>query len=539
MTSFNSLSAVRRAQQLARVSTTRPPIFLLLTGTMVGLAMALPLGYLMLRGAGVGAKVWDILLRPRTLEIFANSVVLSLTVGTACLVLGVLLAWLTVRTDLPFRRFWAVVLSLPLVIPSYLGAFTLVSTLGPRGIVQNWLEPLGIERLPSIYGFWGAALVLTLVSYPYVLLSVRSGLRGLDPDLEEAARSMGKNAQTTFWQITLPQLRPSIAAGVLLSVLYTLSDFGAVAMLQYTSFTQAIYVQYRSAFDRSTAAVLALLLVLFTLVLLFVESKSRGRAKYYRSSAGTRRRPKVIKLGKWRWPAFIFCALTMGLAMVAPVGVIAFWFIRGWLGGEVFFFKWVYLWNSVVASGLAALLGMVAAVPVAVLAVRYYNRFTSLIEKAAYTGYALPGIVVALSLIFFGANFALFLYQTLALLVFAYVVRFLPQVLGTTRTALLQLNPNIEEAARLLGRNSFQTLRTVTVPLMRSGLLTGGALVFLTAMKELPATLLLGPTEYWTLASRIWSATEEAFFARAAAPSLLLLCVSALSVMIILMHEER
>ena len=181
---------------------------------------------------------------------------------------------------------------------------------------------------------------------------------------------------------------------------------------------------------------------------------------------------------------------------------------------------------------------MVAAIPVAVLAVRYRNTYSSLIEKAAYTGYALPGIVIALSLVFFGANYALFLYQTLAMLVFAYVVRFLPQAVGATRASLLQISPSVEEAARSLGRSPLNVLRTVTVPLMKSGLLSGAALVFLTAMKELPATLLLGPTGYGTLATRIWSATEEAFFAQAAAPGMVLLLVSALSIVIILSQEK-
>jgi iron(III) transport system permease protein len=161
------------------------------------------------------------------------------------------------------------------------------------------------------------------------------------------------------------------------------------------------------------------------------------------------------------------------------------------------------------------------------------------LERSAYVGYALPGIVIALSLVFFGANYAPFLYQTLAMLVFAYVVRFLPQAIGSARASLLQISPRLEEAARSLGRTPSQTLASVTVPLLKPGLLTGLALVFLTGMKELPATLLLGPTGFQTLATRIWSATEQVFFARAAAPALLLVLVSAVSIWIILAQEEK
>jgi iron(III) transport system permease protein len=161
------------------------------------------------------------------------------------------------------------------------------------------------------------------------------------------------------------------------------------------------------------------------------------------------------------------------------------------------------------------------------------------LERAAYAGYALPGIVIALSLVFFGANFATFLYQTLILLVFAYVVRFLPQAVGSTRASLLQVSPRLEEAGRSLGRTPVQVLLSITAPLLKPGLLTGFALVFLTGMKELPATLLLGPTGFQTLATRTWSATEEAFFTRAAAPALLLVLVSAVSVWLVLAQEDR
>jgi iron(III) transport system permease protein len=195
--------------------------------------------------------------------------------------------------------------------------------------------------------------------------------------------------------------------------------------------------------------------------------------------------------------------------------------------------------NSVVASGSAGFLAVLAAIPVVVLAVRFPGRISRWLEKSTYLGYALPGVVIALSLVFFGANYALFLYQTLFLLIFAYIVRFLPQAVGSTRASLLQVSPRLEEAARSLGRTPCQALTSITVPLMRPGLVTGLALVFLTAMKELPATLLLGPTGFNTLATRIWGSTEEAFFTQASAPALLLVLVSAVAVWLILSQEEK
>lgn len=197
------------------------------------------------------------------------------------------------------------------------------------------------------------------------------------------------------------------------------------------------------------------------------------------------------------------------------------------------------MFNSLTASGLAAALAVAAAIPIAVLAVRFPGQTSRWLERSTYVGYALPGIVIALSLVFFGANYATFLYQTLAMLVFAYMVRFLPQAIGSTRASLLQVSPRLEEAARCLGRTPRQTLTSITIPLLKPGLLTGLALVFLTGMKELPATLLLGPTGFDTLATRIWGATEQVFFARAAAPALLLVLVSAVSVWFILSQEEK
>lgn len=525
---------------LRRRGVNRPPLFLLIPATLVAVAAMLPLGYLLMRAAGAGGtKVVDILLRPRTLEIFLGSAGLALSVTLASMVIGVLLAWLTVRTDLPGRRFWAVATVLPLTLPSYVGAFTLIAALGPRGMLQSWLEPLGLERLPSIYGFPGALLALTLFTYPYVLLSVRAGLRGLDPSLEEAARSMGRGPFRVFWEITLPHLRPSIYAGGLLVALYTLSDFGAVSLLRFNAFTRAIYLQYSASFDRSVAAVLALLLVLLTLLILTVEARMRGKARYYRTSSGAVRRPARIKLGGWRAPALVFCTLVTGLGLLLPLAVIGFWLVRGLLVGETLSLDLNLVLNSISASGLAAMAAVVAAIPLAILTVRFPGRASRWLERSAYLGYALPGIVIALSLVFFGANYAPILYQTLALLVFAYVVRFLPQAFGSSRASLLQLSPRLEEAARSMGRTPWQVLASITAPLLKPGLLTGLALVFLTGMKELPATLLLGPTGFHTLATRIWGATEEAFFTRAAAPSLLLVLVSAIAVWILLSQEEK
>lgn len=509
----------------------------LLTGFIAAISL-LPLIYLVVRAAEIGPALGEILLRPRTLKIFINSLLLTLAVTGTATVVGVLLAWLTVRTDLPGRRFWSTATCLPLVLPSYVGAFALIAALGPNGILQQGLAYFGVQRLPSIYGFPGAWLALSLFTYPYVQLSARAGLRGLDPSLEEAARSLGRTAPQVFREIILPHLRPAIATGALLVALYTLSDFGAVSLLQFDAFTRAIYVQYTGALDRSAAAVLALLLAGLTFLILFIEYRLRGSSRYFRNRSGTARQPPRSALGPWRIPAVCFCVVITFFALGVPVLVTVYWLVQDGAG-------WTYLaesfnitLNSITASGLASAACVLTALPIVFYAVRYPCTASRWTERCAYIGHALPGIVVALALVFFGARYTTAVYQTLFMLVLAYVILFLPLTLGNLRSSMLNISPRIEEAARTLGCTSRRTFVQVTLPLLRPGLLSGMALVFLTCMKELPATLILGPTGFQTLATRIWGATEEAFFARAALPALILVAVSAISIWIILQHEE-
>jgi iron(III) transport system permease protein len=372
-----------------------------------------------------------------------------------------------------------------------------------------------------------------------VLLTVQAGLRGLDPALEEASRSLGRGPLATFLRVTLPQLRPSAAAGGLLVTLYVLSDFGAVSMLRYSTFTRAIYLQYRAAFDRAPAAVLGLVLVSLTLVFLILEARvARDRGGQF-GVRGAARAPARIPLGRWRWPAVALCSTVVLVGLVLPLAVIVFWLVRGLGAGEAMQVAFGAAGRSLWAALLGALAAVAAALPVAIWAARGRSRMARVVERASFTGYALPGIVVALALVYVGIRATPSLYQTLAMLVFAYVVLFLPQAVGAIRSSLLQVNPNIEDAARTLGSSRLATLRRITLPLARRGALAGGALVFLTALKELPATLLLAPTGYDTLAVRVWSATTEAFFTRAAFPALLLVLLGSVPLAVAMIRERR
>ena len=507
--------------------------------SLVAIALLIPVVYLLLRALGAGDAAWEELISVRTARILGRTIWLAFSVTLCCGFLAVPLAWLTVRSDLPMRRMWAVLTPLPLVVPSYVGAYLMISVLGPRGLLQHWLEPLGVQRLPDIYGFPGAFLVLTMLSYPYVLLSTRAALLRMNPAMEEAARNLGSGPWGTFWRVILPQLRPSLVAGGLLVTLYVLRDFGAVSLMRYSTFTRAIFLQYQSSFDRTMAAILALVLVLIAMTILAVDVRTRGRASYHGGDVGSVGSAVTVRLGLWRWPSFCFCFAVVTLALVMPAGVLFLWLVRGISAGVDLSSLWVSALNSLLTSGAAAGLALVAAIPVAVLSVRYVGRASSILERVSYAAFALPGMVVALALVFFGANYARPLYQTMALLLFGYVILFLPEVVGALRASLLQLSPSLEHAARTLGRGPLDVFRTITLPITWPGMAAGVVLVFLTAMKELPVTLILSPLGFRTLSTSVWSAVSEAFFARAAAPALLLIILSSLPMAMLVMRERE
>ncbi len=507
--------------------------------------------YLIVRLGGAWQAALETVTRPRTLAVISNSLLLTISVTASTTLIALPLAWLTTRTDLPGRAIWALLAALPLVIPSYIYAYLFLSFLSPKGILQQWLEPLfGVERLPQVYGFWGAFIVLTLIAYPYTFLTVRSALQRLDPALEEAAQSLGLARRQLFLRVTLPNLRPAIAAGGLLVSLYCLRDFGAVTLMQYSTFTRVIYNRYQG-FRLDEAASLALILIAITGVILALEHYSRGRAQYARVSGGTARRTQIIPLGRWKLPALLFTSFILLIALIMPFGVLLYWVVRGIrqdvaagivgqtqanITSVTALFEPAA--NSLLAALLAALLAMLLALPIAFLAVRRSNRLTRFFERLSYASFALPGIVVALAYVYIGINFARPLYQTLPMLLSAYIVLFIPQAVGAARSSVLQIKPSLEEVGRSLGRRPLTVFQRITLPLVRPGLTTGGLLVFLTVMKELPATLILSPLGFNTLSTAVWANISEAFFARAAIPTLLLLLISSVPLAWLTLRES-
>lgn len=500
------------------MSPRRGPAALGVLGALVATLAALPLAYLLVRAVGADADAWDTVLRVRTLSLIARTLGLVIAVSLSAAAIGVGLAWLVVRSDLPGRRILAVAAALPLVIPSYVVALALIAAVGPGGLLGDgsW-----------IFGLPGAWAALTLATYPYVYLLAAAALRRMDPALEEAARGLGRTRGQVFREVTLPVLRPSVGAGSILVALYALSDFGVVSLMRYDALTRAIYEQYRSLFDRTPAALLGLVLVLLTVLILLLESRSRGGGRVARAGAGAARPAVAAPLGRWRLPALLTVCTFLLAALAVPVATLVGWALRSSAErpGATELLGWAV--NSLVLSGAAAAVAIVAALPVAALVVRRPGRFTRGLERTTFASNALPGIVVALSLVFFGTRALPAIYQTIPLLVFAYVVRFLPQALSGARDAFGRVDPTLERAARSLGAPPATALRRVTLPLVAPGLLAGSTLVFLSTMKELPATLLLRPIGYDTLATEVWSATEASAYSGAALPALALIVLSA------------
>ena len=485
------------------------PLMLLAPAVVAVLVALLPLWYLLDQAAGEGlANAWSDLWTSQTAQLLWRSLGLAVTVTALCVLIGTTSAFLVVRTDVPMARTFEVLLALPLAVPSFVAAFSWVSWF-------RWLA-----------GFWGAVLVLTLVSYPFVYLPVVAALRRLDPAQEEVARSLGRSRTGVVAAVTLPQLRPAVAAGALLVALYVLSDFGAVGTMRYEAFTWVIYGAFRAGFDPGRAAVLSSLLVAVALLVVFAESVVRGRPGFTRLGSGAPRSPERLDLGPWRAAALVVLFTVLLPAVAFPVGSVTIWFLRGFSAG----IDWAELATAAAQSLLLAVSGMVAtmlmAVPLGILAARHRNRRTRFIEGSVYVTHALPGIVVALSLVFVGVNLLRPLYQSVPMVALAYAVLFLPLGVGAVRASVEQSPVVLEEVAHCLGAGRWRVLARVTLPLALPGLASGAALVLLAAMKELPATLLLHPTGTETLAMNVWSDTAVGRYASAAPFALALLLVA-------------
>ena len=505
-----------------------PSPVLVIPALVAAAAVSIPLFYVCLRAIeGGAARYMELVTSELSLQLLWRTLLLVAGVVPLAAFIGVSMAWLVTRTRLPGRRIWAVLAALPLVFPSYLASFALVSMLGPGGVLQELFGPAAPIRLGDLaYGYSGALIALGFFTYPYVYLMSIAALRETDQTLEEAAQSLGSGPWRRFRDVVLPQLLPAVRSGSLLVTLYVLSDFGAVSIVRYQTFTLGIYNAYRGLFDRSVAAALSTVLILVTLV--FIAGEASFRRPVHKMKSVAARPPLLLPLGRWTPVALGWSSLVIGVGFAIPTLTILHWVARALETNRALDWTFRGTAESVGISITAALTATLFAIPVALWSARHPSSISRGVSRIVFAGYALPGLVVALALVFFATRSMIVLYQTLGLLLAGYVVRFLPESVGAIESSAARLSPNYELAARSLGASRSRTFRTITLPLLRGGILTGGGLVFLTTIKELPATLILRPSGFETLATRIWTLVTESFYAEAAIPSLVLILVSAL-----------
>jgi iron(III) transport system permease protein len=464
----------------------------------------LPLVWTVVQACGAdAADARDMLVRPMVGELLLNTVGLVLA-ATACAgLIGTACAWCIERTRLPGRAAWAVLAAVPLAIPPFITSYA-------------WLS-----LAPSLQGFGGALLVVTCAYTPFVTLPVAAALRGMDPALEESARSLGHGPWRSFTRVVLPQLRPALLGGMLLVALNTLVEFGAFTLLRFRTFTTELYAEYRTGLDGPDSALLAVVLIALCVACLAVESRVRGRARYARIARFTGRRASPVRLGWRAAPVLAGFTLLAAVTIAVPLCTILYWLTRhNSAAVSTVAASGPLLLDATLSSVLLGLAGaaltMVLAVPLGVLTVRYDGRLIALLERAAWLAQGVPGIVVALALVSLTIQAAQPLYQTSALLVVSYAILFLPLALVSVRAALAQAQRGLEEAGRSLGLGWAATAWRVMLPVAGPGLGAAAALVFVSVMTELTATLLLSPIGTETLATRVWADTSTLAFAAAA-----------------------
>jgi iron(III) transport system permease protein len=488
------------------------PIALLTISTLIALALALPLVFLLIEARSAGAQtVLHLIFRPLTGQLLWNTVRLTVVVTALSAVIGTAAAWCVERTDLPGRRFWAVLVVVPLAIPDFVVSFGWFS-------LWSWVQ-----------GFRGAVIVLTLAVYPLVYLPVAASLRSADPGQEEVARSLGIGRVRTFARITLSQARGGILGGCVLVALVLLAEYGAFEILGYQTFTTEIFTEFNAMGGFAAACALSLVLVLLSLGILAGEWLFRSRGRVARSGPLAQRKVPPHRLGRARLPVLAGFAALVLLALGVPMGASVYWMVDGGapgISGGVPLLT--AAWHTAEYGVLAAALATAAAFPIALLAVRHSGRIRLLLERSTFVVLAMPGIVIAFALSYFVEIYAHgYGYGTAPLLIICYAIMFFPLGLVGVKASLARAPVKLDEIARSLGQPRLAVLCRVTLRLAGPGLMAAFCLVFLSVVTELTATLLLIPTGIQTLATQFWEYQSNLSYGQAAPFALVMIAVAA------------
>jgi iron(III) transport system permease protein len=530
------------------------------------IAILIPIGVLVAEIFTPDVALWQRMWRTFLPDVLWNTLRLAVGVGLGALVIGTLSAWLVSTYEFPGRVWFDKLLLLPLAIPGFIMGFVYVTVFEYAGPVQTFLrESFGWERgdywFPDIASPGGLILVLTLVLFPYVYILARAAFREQAARTLEAAQVMGYSRWKVFWRVALPMARPQVAAGTLLVVMETMTDYGTVSYFGYPTLSERIVVLWNTSFDVGAATQLATLLVFVALILITLERRMRGKARFYQQGGRGERPRRYVLQGSKKWLAAAACLALLSVAFILPVGQLIAWAVHELQNPTVNLLSESllnYTGNSLFLAGSAALVVMIIALLIA------YGTRTNVtggrdrprwLARLVTIGYAMPGAVIAAGVLTvvnpidgavteFAADHlgwsapGYLLTGTVIALLYAYVVRFMAVGFNSVDASMEKIKPNMEGAARIMGAGTWRVLSRVHFPLVQAGMVAGAILVFVDVMKELPATLLLRPFGMDTLALRTYFLSVEGWHESAAIPALMILAVGLIPV-IILMRVGR
>lgn len=520
----------------------------------VAALVLLPLSILLFSWYEVDTEIWSHLWETQMPRLLGNTLTLVVGVGIGVVLLGVSLAWLTALCEFPGRRWLDWALMLPFAIPAYVLAFVFIGLLDFSGPVQTlareWFGS-GV-RFPRVRSTGGVIAVLVLVFYPYVYLLARSAFIAQGKGLMEAARTLGQSPWQAFWRVALPMARPAIGAGLALTLMETLADFGAVSVFNFDTFTTAIYKTWYGFFSLTSATQLASLLLLAVMLVLYGERRARGAARPANDRA---RSAALYQLRGFKaLAASAWCGLVFACAFVVPMLQLLAWF---WQRGR-FDLDERYaglILHTLSLGALAAFITVGIALLLAFARRQAPVRPVRAAVGLANLGYALPGSVLAVSIMlafsyldrtlvipltgWLGGEGGPLLLGSLGALLLAYLIRFMAVAFGPLESALARIRPSLPQASRILGVGGLAMFVRVYLPLLLPGVLSAALLVFVDVLKEMPATLLMRPFGWDTLSVRIFEMTSEGEWARAALPALTLVMVGLLPVILLIRRSAK
>jgi iron(III) transport system permease protein len=505
----------------------KTPKALIITNFIILITFLLPTFYLIWRFLTFTKSYVSFFRSWNVFDLLLNTILLFIFVVISSLILGLLISIILVRFNIPGSKILFTLSVLPLVIPSYIGALTYVSAFSPKGLFVQLFSSLGINEIAGIDGFFGSWLVLTLFTYPYVLLICSSALRNLDSTVEDAARSLGKNRFNVYTQVVIPRLKKPIIFSGLLVGLYVISDFGAVSLMRYSTLTKAIYSYYEFNINGDPVIFYSSILIVLALLISFIQRGSE-EARSAKVSGTPKISEKTNLSPRSKVLIYTFLSLVIFSGLILPISVLSYWLIRGLSAGNSVRAVFGGVVGSLSVSLLAALFSVIVSTPIIIMVSQYRSKFGNVLERIMLALYGLPHISVGVAILFITIKIFPSIYQSFTALIISYLIVFLPQAIGAGQASMEQVKSNYLDASSGLGMSKLKSFYRITLPLIYRGLFAGGALVFLSTMKELPQTLLLRPTGLNTMAIDIWSYASEGLFTQAAFSSFILLAISSI-----------